>query len=74
MSALSDGPSLEVREKIKESINSGQLIEDEIMLQLFKDVEEKSHPTSKASIVSAGFEERGKTNTQGFVISGFPRS
>lgn len=31
MSALSDGPSLEVREKIESAIASGSLIEDEIM-------------------------------------------
>jgi len=31
MSSLSDGPSLEVREKIESALASGTLIEDEIM-------------------------------------------
>ena len=73
MSALSDGPSLEVREKIEGCVNSGKLIDDEIMSQLFKDVEEASHPTVKPSIVSSSFEGR-QEKTQGFVLSGFPRT
>lgn len=36
MAALSDGPSLEDREKITSSIDSGRLIDDEIMINLYK--------------------------------------
>ena len=58
MTALSDGPSLEVKEKIQSCIDSGQLIDDEIINQLFLEAEEDSHPTAKPSIVSANFDER----------------
>lgn len=44
MTALSDGPSLEVKDKIKSCVDSGSLIDDEIMNQLFLEAEEASHP------------------------------
>ena len=49
---------IEVKEKIQSCIDSGQLIDDEIINQLFLEAEEDSHPTAKPSIVSANFDER----------------
>jgi len=40
VSALSDGPSLETREKIKASVTKGELVEDSIVNQLFKELED----------------------------------
>ena len=52
MTALSDGPSLETREKIKDSIDKGELVDDKIMIQLVKELEEGSHPKAKVSLTS----------------------
>jgi len=40
VSALSDGPSLEIREKIKASVAKRELVDDSIINQLFKELEE----------------------------------
>jgi len=40
VSALSDGPSLEIREMIKASVAKRELVDDSIMNQLFKELEE----------------------------------
>ena len=40
VSALSDGPSLEIRERIKASVTKRELVDDSIMNQLFKELEE----------------------------------
>jgi len=40
VSALSDGPSLETRKKIKASVAKHELVDDSIMNQLFKELEE----------------------------------
>lgn len=52
MNALSDGPSVETKEKIKASVTKGELIDDSIMVQLIRELEESSHPKPKPSMVS----------------------
>lgn len=71
--ALSDGPSLEAREDIKESVAKGELVEDSIMIQLVKDLEASSHPKTKPSLASVvSFDANERVN--GFVFEGFPRN
>lgn len=73
MSALSDGPSLETREKIKASVANGELIDDAIMIQLIKELEEASHPKPKPSLVSQASDDQND-RVRGFVFTGFPRT
>lgn len=73
MSALSDGPSLETREKIRASVVNGELVDDTIMIQLIKELEEGSHPKPKPSLVSQASEDQND-RIRGFVFTGFPRT
>lgn len=73
ISALSDGPSLETREKIKASVANGDLVDDSIMIQLIKELEEGSHPKAKPSLASLASEDQNE-RIRGFVFTGFPRT